>query len=44
MEILVILVLVSFLAAIISTAAVGLSVLFEKDYFLNKIKKWFNLK
>ena len=44
MKILVILVLVSFLAAIISTAAVGLSVLFEKDYFLNKIKKLFNLK
>ncbi len=44
MKMLVILVLVSFLAAIISTAAVGLSVLFEKDYFLNKIKKLFNLK
>jgi len=38
------LVFVSFSAAIISTAAVGLSVLFEKDYFLKKIKKWFNLK
>ena len=44
MKMLVILVLVSFLAAIISTAAVGLSVLFEKDYFLNKIKKLFDLK
>lgn len=44
MKILVILVLVSFSAAIISTAAIGLSVIFENKKLLSKIKKLLNLK